>query len=56
LEMFWLTMVGTGTTFLVGLLISLLWPAKAEEISRIKNLTIFGAKIIADTPAHRFKT
>src|SRR6185436_9861889 len=45
LEMFWLTMLGTGTTFLVGLLISLVWPAKAEEISRIKNFTIFGAKI-----------
>ena len=41
-----------GPRFLMGLLISVVWPAKAEGISRIKSFTIFGAKVIADT-AHR---
>jgi len=51
LEMFWLTLLGTGITILAGLLISAIRPASPEQVARARALTIFGENKGTSVPA-----
>lgn len=49
LEMLWLTLLGTVTTFTTGWLVSAIWPVDAGQIAKARTLTIFRER--GTTPA-----